>query len=323
MYIQHIFVCGIDYEEKKICCVIDIFLCRFCKDSQMSRETSGVLDIYLHPLVVVSIADHYTRAKVRHSVERVYGVLLGRQEWRRVELFSSFEVPLATGHLLDTAYLEEKSKAVKQVSPGYEIMGWYSTGREVEEEDMAIQKQLERFNESPLFLCLDPNLEVGIREVPIEIYESKIKVVRDQPVSQFVKVPYKIETEDIERLSIDCVARTTSVGGGSQIQMHLASMHQAVSMLQMRVMAIASYLKVVEDGELEADQAILRHIFSLCRMLQTTNDFKIARELSDQYNDVLLLTFIASTVKASSLMHGLIEKFNKGYDRRPKRRTIA
>jgi hypothetical protein len=74
---------------------------------------SGALDVKLHPLVIVNIADHFTRAKVRTDASRVYGALVGVQEGRNVEIFNSFEL-VATdvdGDLIfDTEFLDRKQK---------------------------------------------------------------------------------------------------------------------------------------------------------------------------------------------------------------------
>jgi hypothetical protein len=81
--------------------------------SEMSKsaESQGTLDISLHALVVVSIADHFTRAKVRDKQERVFGMLLGIQQGRKVEIFTSFECAVGEDGLLDKAYLEQRKDA--------------------------------------------------------------------------------------------------------------------------------------------------------------------------------------------------------------------
>eukprot|EP00352_Strombidinopsis_acuminata_P002342 CAMPEP_0176378328 /NCGR_PEP_ID=MMETSP0126-20121128/29538_1 /TAXON_ID=141414 ORGANISM="Strombidinopsis acuminatum, Strain SPMC142" /NCGR_SAMPLE_ID=MMETSP0126 /ASSEMBLY_ACC=CAM_ASM_000229 /LENGTH=74 /DNA_ID=CAMNT_0017740575 /DNA_START=41 /DNA_END=265 /DNA_ORIENTATION=- len=55
---------------------------------------SESLSILLHPLVVMNMSDHYTRAKYREKMNpiRVIGVILGRQEGRNLEIVNSVEV---------------------------------------------------------------------------------------------------------------------------------------------------------------------------------------------------------------------------------------
>jgi len=76
-----------------------------------SSDTQSNLDISLHALVVVSISDHFTRSRVRAGAERVFGMLLGVQQGRKVEIFSSFECAVGENGLLNTQYLEDRKNA--------------------------------------------------------------------------------------------------------------------------------------------------------------------------------------------------------------------
>lgn len=74
-------------------------------------EAQSSLDISLHALVVVSIADHFMRSNVRSGADRVFGMLLGTQQGRQVEIFASFECAVGEDGLLDTAYVESRRVA--------------------------------------------------------------------------------------------------------------------------------------------------------------------------------------------------------------------
>lgn len=76
-----------------------------------SGAAQGSLDISLHALVVVSISDHYTRSFVRSGADRVFGMLLGIQQGRKVEIFASFEAAITPEGLLDSDYVELRKNA--------------------------------------------------------------------------------------------------------------------------------------------------------------------------------------------------------------------
>lgn len=288
-----------------------------------NTESHGTLDISLHALVVVSIADHFTRSRIRSSAERVFGMLLGTQEGRKVEIFTSFETCVGDDGLLDLPYLESRKEAAKTVHPNYEIMGWYATGKAICDQDRAMYKQIIPFNESPLFLLLDTNPDASAREIPLFIYESEYKVVNDQPELSFTKSLYKIETTDSERLAVDHVARSSgSSQSGSQLQSHLDSMYRAIKMLRIRVGIIIEYLKETGSLKIPANLAILRRISSLCNMLPAIDGPDFKQEFLDEYNDALLLTYMASIMKASSTVNELIDKFNLTYDKQGRRRGV-
>jgi COP9 signalosome complex subunit 6 len=79
----------------------------------------GALQIDLHPLVIINISDHFTRAKVEtnhpnaNPAPRVIGALLGVQNGRNVEISNSFELVYHTlegSIVIDTDYLKSKQE---------------------------------------------------------------------------------------------------------------------------------------------------------------------------------------------------------------------
>ena len=125
-------------------------------------------------------------------------------------------------------------KQIKQFS-NYDLLGWYSTSSKCVPNDIKIHQQvlsfyaelflsfrvflqIMSFNESPLYLVLDPVASATSRELPITVYESEIRILGNEPTMLFSKVAYKIETEESERIAVDHVAHVTPTGSseGSQ-----------------------------------------------------------------------------------------------------------
>lgn len=78
--------------------------------------------------------------------------------------------------------------------------------------------QFLELNESSLFLQLDPvALSKGSKEFPVTIYESTMDMVQDQVRLVFVKVSYKVETGEAERVAVDHVAKPSVNGGGADL----------------------------------------------------------------------------------------------------------
>jgi hypothetical protein len=50
------------------------------------------MNILVHPLVVMSIADHSTRDRVQWDKERAIGVMFGTQSGRTVNILEAFEI---------------------------------------------------------------------------------------------------------------------------------------------------------------------------------------------------------------------------------------
>mmetsp|Transcript_15523 Transcript_15523/g.10892 ORF Transcript_15523/g.10892 Transcript_15523/m.10892 type:complete len:109 (+) Transcript_15523:59-385(+) len=93
---------------------------------------SESLSILLHPLVVMNMSDHYTRAKYREKINpiRVVGVILGRQEARNLEIVNSIEVkfdmPNGTDITIDENFMRQRIEAYKKMYVDLDCIGWYS-----------------------------------------------------------------------------------------------------------------------------------------------------------------------------------------------------
>eukprot|EP01116_Phalansterium_solitarium_P014245 TRINITY_DN31826_c0_g1_i1.p1 TRINITY_DN31826_c0_g1~~TRINITY_DN31826_c0_g1_i1.p1 ORF type:complete len:315 (-),score=41.91 TRINITY_DN31826_c0_g1_i1:112-1056(-) len=290
----------------------------------VDKEGTGSLNISLHPLVIINISDHWTRTKVQNNTPnpRVIGAFVGVQAGRNVEICNSFELvhnEVDGVVVIDPKYLQEKSEQFKKVYKNYDFLGWYSTGQSVQLADIEVHKQFFDINESPLYLLLDPVAcsSPATKDLPIFLYESELHMVSEQPTLLFVKAPYKIETNDSERISVDHIARATTTAGSSasQLTTHLSGMHNSIQMLSIRVQVILKYLQAVKDGQIPADNGVLRRIGSLCYQLPSTDTAEFKQEFLNEYNDALLVSYLATLTKGSNIMNDLVEKFNITHDR--------
>ncbi|KYR01770.1 Mov34/MPN/PAD-1 family protein [Tieghemostelium lacteum] len=294
---------------------------------EKSSNNSG-LSIDLHPLCIINISDHYTRVKVESgsSNTRVIGVIQGIQNGRNVEIFNSFELvyTMVDGAMvLDFGYLKQKQEQFKKVFPTYDLLGWYSTGNKVTKDDLLIHKQILELNESPLYLMLD-TVAVALqttKDLPIVIYESELHIINDVPTTLFVKSPYKIQTGEAERIGVNHIAKVTPGGSeGSGLSTHLYSMHNAISMLNIRVNLLSQYLKAVKEKKVPYEHGILRQVASLCNQLPTISTQEFNNQFLQEYNDVLLVTYLASITRDSTLINDAIDKYLITHEKQTKRR---
>jgi COP9 signalosome complex subunit 6 len=92
-------------------------------------------------------------------------------------------------------------------------------------------------------------------------------------------------------------------------------MHNAIKMLKMRVNIINEFLVQTSKGGIPADHGIIRRISSLCHMLPAIDSASFRQEFINEYNDALLVAYLASIMKASNNINDLIDKFNVAFDR--------
>lgn len=306
----------------------------------MASSSSSGLTFKLHPLVLLNISDHYTRVKSQATgadagagssatadsppaPPRVFGCVIGVQRGRTVEIFNSFELLYdPSTHSLDRAFLEKKQELYKKVFPNFYILGWYSTGSDAQESDMNIHRALMDINESPLYVLLNPSINHAQKDLPISIYESELHIIDGIPQLIFVQASYTIETVEAERISVDHVAHLKPSDGGSaatQLAAHLTGTHSAIKMLNSRIRVLHHYLLAMQKGEIPCENSLLRQVSSLLRRLPTIESEKFRDDFLMEYNDTLLVSYLAMFTNCSSTMNELVDKFNTAYERHSSR----
>ncbi|CAM6090918.1 unnamed protein product [Calypogeia fissa] len=295
-------------------------------------SSSSGLTFKLHPLVIVNIADHHTRVKAQNSggvgsaprpAPRVFGCVLGVQTGRTVEIFNSFELTYDPAlECLDRPFLETKQEQYKKVFPKYDVLGWYSTGSDVQDSDMQIHKALMDINESPIYILLNPAINHAQKDLPITLFESELHIIEGVPSLIFVKSSYTIETVEAERISVDHVAHIKPSDGSTattQLAAHLTGMHSAIKMLNSRIKVLHHHLVSIQKGEVPYEHSLLRQISSLVRRLPAIDSPKFQDDFLMEYNDTLLMTYLATITKCSSTINELVDKFNVAYDKQSRR----
>ncbi|KOO34602.1 cop9 signalosome complex subunit 6a-like protein [Chrysochromulina tobinii] len=300
-----------------------------------ATDEMAALGLTLHPLVVINISDHFTRARCQTGgtgvLPRVFGILIGEQTGRRVEVANSFEtkvVPNASGRTVpELAYVRTRLEQYLKTFPKYEMIGWYSTAKGVQEGDLEIHQSLCEISDSLLYLTLDPYLALSgsARELPITIFESQMHVVDGQPTTTFAPAAYKIESIESERIAIDHVAHILPTGegtSGSAFAQSLGTQYTAMSMLTERVEMLQKYVAAVQAGTVPGDHQLLRQIKAICSRLPALDTKRFHDESLRDFHNTLLVAYLGCITKGTGLVNDVVEKYNVAYDKHSRRRGI-
>lgn len=59
----------------------------------LAKNAVPSVTISLHPLVLMNVAEHWTRFRAQEGAAKaVYGALIGKQDGRKIEVYNSFEL---------------------------------------------------------------------------------------------------------------------------------------------------------------------------------------------------------------------------------------
>ena len=118
--------------------------------TEVSKSDSTIVTV--HPLVLLSVVDHFNRMSKIGNQKRVVGVLLGSWSSKTyLDISNSFAVPFdedekdPTVWFLDHQYLEQMYAMFKKVNAKERIVGWYHTGPKLHPNDIAINDLLRKY----------------------------------------------------------------------------------------------------------------------------------------------------------------------------------
>ncbi|KAL6697964.1 hypothetical protein J3F84DRAFT_366132 [Trichoderma pleuroticola] len=207
----------------------------------LSTQKSSQLQAVLHPLVLLTISDYITRHTLREQKGPIIGALLGQQNGREITIEHAFECHVQEAPQVDGGYLinaEKFGRRLEQMCLVHkdrklDFVGWYTllSPSGPSPTILPVHGQiLENWNESAVLLGFHPQ-EVAQHSVggklPLTIYESNFEVddaraendgedkkMDDGDSSlklKFREVPYSVETDETEMISMNYVAS----GGGN------------------------------------------------------------------------------------------------------------
>jgi len=293
--------------------------------------TDSGMDIRVHPLVVLHIADHFTRTSQQTNNQRVLGALMGSQTGRVVNIVDAFDIAYDFNDKEKTVDLKDNKSFVealkifdddktlfKATFPHYEVLGWYTTAAAVEPIHAAIHKQMKQFNERPLFFLIDQKIDSKARDLPCTMFTEVVSVSGDKVNAEFVPSPFKIESEEAERVTaVHCAKVISQVDTNtSTVTPHYSTLQQAVTTLNQRLKVVHQFLKDTKEGKIKTDHAVLRQIKGMCNRLPAANALDFKESFVSEYNDALLVTYLASVTKSANIVNDVVDKFNLTFAQR-------
>ena len=131
--------------------------------------------VVVHPIVLLSIVDHYNRmAKESKKGKWVVGTLLGEYEKGVLNITNCFAVPFEEDEkiwFLDHIYHEEMYLMFRKINSKEKIVGWYSSGPSIWKTDIEINEKYRNYNSNPVFVVAKVQ-ESDSLTIPTEAYCS-------------------------------------------------------------------------------------------------------------------------------------------------------
>ncbi|KAJ2944576.1 hypothetical protein O0L34_g3927 [Tuta absoluta] len=269
--------------------------------------------VVVHPLVLLSVVDHFNRMGKIGNQKRVVGVLLGC--WRAkgvLDVSNSFAVPFDEDDkdksvwFLDHDYLENMYGMFKKVNAREKVVGWYHTGPKLHQNDVAINELVRRYCPNSVLVIIDAKpKDLGL---PTEAYQAVEEVHDDgTPTTRtFEHVPSEIGAEEAEEVGVEHLLRDikdTTVGSLSQ---RITNQLLGLRGLHSQLSEIRDYLLQVGNGSLPVNHQIIYQLQDIFNLLPDIANDNFIDNLYIKTNDQSLVVYLAALVRSIIALHNLI-----------------
>jgi len=272
-----------------------------------------ITKVVVHPLVLLSTVDHYNRI-AKDTNKRVVGVLLGEISKGEVDVTNSFAIPFeeednnSSIWYLDHNFLENMAGMYKKVAARENIVGWYSTGPRIRQNDLEINTLFTRYTPNPIYVIIDvaPKEEF---QIPTKSYVAVEEVKGDAtetPTLSFKHIPSTIGALEAEEVGVEHLLRDvkdTSVSSlATKVHSKLLSLKSLVSHLQ----EIQAYLQHAISGRAPLNHTILSQLQDIFNLAPSIDPEELAKSFAIKTNDLMVVLYLSSLIRSIIALHSLI-----------------
>ncbi|KAF9528006.1 JAB1/Mov34/MPN/PAD-1 ubiquitin protease-domain-containing protein [Crepidotus variabilis] len=231
--------------------------------------------IHVHPVALFSILDHYLRRT--DSQHRVIGTLLGARHDSSstgggvvVEVKSAFAVLHSETDeqvAVDMEYHRSMYELCHKVNPKEVIVGWYSTGSNLNTYSALIQNfySQETAPHQAIHVAVNTGVEAG-QEAGVKAFISSPVGVFPKPENcVFTPIPVELKFHQAERSGLDLLLSSSPSTSTSPTQpsTDLEILESAIVNVSDMIDRVLAYVSAVVNGEKEGDPAVGRYLMDV------------------------------------------------------------
>ncbi|CDR95207.1 26S proteasome regulatory particle non-ATPase subunit8, putative [Babesia bigemina] len=266
--------------------------------------------VVLHPIVMLSVVDHYNRC-AQGTSRRVVGTILGEVIDGDIHITNSFAVPFeedAKNPLVwffDHNYHEHMFTMFKKINTKEKVLGWYSTGPKCKPADLEIHELYRKYCPNPIYVIVDITQK---EELPIEAYISVEEPTSDRRFRRtFAHVPSEMGAFEAEEVGLEHLLRDLTNVTTSTLSKKVESKISALKSMTTNLAEITDYIKGVISGVYTVNPAIIYMLQNILNLFPSTDTDEIVEAFTINMNDTALAMYLGSIIRAMLALHNLID----------------
>lgn len=269
--------------------------------------------VAVHPLVLLSLVDHYARMNSKAMLKkRVVGLLLGRYKRDKddvvtLDISNSFAVPFDEDiqnkevWFFDKSYAEEMYVMHRTVFPQLRVVGWYSSGPAIQANDMLLHVLIaDRFCPNPVYCVV--NTDPNNKGVPVMAYTT-VQASIGTRLLEFRNISTVLGFEPAEEIGIEHLLRDVTDSTITNLSTQIQERELSLLHLSRILSQIEDYLADVAKGVLPMSEDVLGVLQELISLQPEIFMQKTSTSMIRHTNDQSISTFLAALGRLISTIH--------------------
>merc|ERR1711972_1056675 len=267
-------------------------------------------DVVVHPIVLLSVVDHYNRV-AKGTTKRVVGTLLGEVTDFQLHITNCFAVPFEEDPrdpqvwFVDHNFHENMFAMFKKVNTKERVVGWYSTGPKIKPSDLSIHELYRRYCPEPVLVVMD--VQPKDLDLPMEAYYSVQEQTSDEVFKRtFLHVQSTVGAFEAEEVGVEHLLRDIKNASASTLAVRVGDKIAALKGLSMRLAEISKYLSQAVAGKLPMNQEIVYQLQEIFNLLPDQDSEELVKSFAMETNDMMLALYLGCILRSTIALHNLI-----------------
>jgi 26S proteasome regulatory subunit N8 len=214
---------------------------------------------------------------------------------------------------LDHNYLENMLAMFRKVSAKERVVGFYSTGPQIRQNDLRIYDIVKRFlppkaMTPPVFCIID--IRPDRQSLPTTAYkvveEVSTKDGQRQVQLTFAHVPSVMGAMEAEEVGVEHLLRDINDPTVSTVASLIKGKIAGLATLTEKLVECKDYLEACVRGEQKVNPEIVANLQNIVNLLPNLNTEEMVRSLLIKTNDMQLAVYLAALIRSVIALHDLI-----------------
>ncbi|UKJ89537.1 26S proteasome regulatory subunit [Theileria orientalis] len=272
------------------------------------------MKVVVHPIVLLSVVDHYNRS-AQGTSRRVVGTILGEYVTGELHITNSYAIPFEEDvknplvWYFDHNYHETMFKMFRKINAKEKVLGWYSTGPKCKLADLEIHELYRKYCPHPIYIVVDITEK---EELPIEAYISVEEPTNDSRFRRtFVHVPLSVGSFEAEEVGLEHLLRDLTNATTSTLSRKVESKMSALRTLVSKLTEIVEYLGGLISGTYSINTSIIYMLQDIFNMFPSMDDEELIEAFAINMNDTTMTSYLGSIIRAMIALHNLINNMEE------------